>query len=170
MQANSRSACQFWHQREKESRNYTKKTWKNCLFLSQGVKHQGYFRPTGRCFRADFQNVHYTWAWNPEFEEKSQNCKCTPILSQRVEIKLIFPVWAAVFEIRADFQNFHIWTWNLKFEGRCQSWICTLFLPQGVEIKLIFAVRAAVFGMISGIWRKVPKLHMYSLSAPRSRN
>ena len=62
-----------------------------------------------------------------------------------VEIKLIFALRAAVFEIRANFQNFHIWVWNLEFEEMSQSCICTLFLSQGVEIKLSFALRAAVF-------------------------
>ena len=88
-------------------------------------------------------------------------------------------VWAAVSEILADFLNFHIWPWNLKFEEMSQSFICTLFLPQWGEIKPIFCSTGSRFrytnhfskfplylGMKSGIWRKVPTLHMYSLSTP----
>ncbi len=67
------------------------------------------------------------------------------VLPQWIEIKLIFTLHTAVFEIRADFQKFYIWAWSLKFEERFQSCICTLFLPQGVAIKLICALRVAVF-------------------------
>ncbi len=69
---------------------------------------------------------------------------CTLILPQGVECKFIFPVRTAVFEIWADFQNFHVWAVNLEFKERSQSCIYTFFLPKGVEIKLIFAPRTAV--------------------------
>ncbi len=38
-----------------------------------------------------------------------------------VEIELIFALRAAVSEIRADFQNYHIWAWNLEFEKQSQK-------------------------------------------------
>ncbi len=131
---------------------------------------------------ADFLNFHI-WAWNLEFEERSQSCISTLFLPQRVKIVLIFALRAAVFEIRANFQNFNIWAWNLEFEERFQHCICTPFLPQGVEIKLIFTLQAAVFeirgdsqnfNMADGheIWnlKKGPKVHMYSLSTPGGQN
>ncbi len=67
----------------------------------------------------------------------------------RVEIKLNFALRTAVFEIRANLQNFHIWACNLEFEERSQGCIRTLFLPQSVENDLIFASRA----MVIKIWQ-----------------
>ncbi len=92
---------------------------------------------------ADFINFHI-WAWNLEFEERSQSWICTLILLHGVKIKLIFALRAAVFKIWADFQNSHIWAWNLEFEKSAGSCIWAIFLSQGVEIELIFALRAAV--------------------------
>ena len=89
-------------------------------------------------------NFHI-FAWNLEFEERSQSCTCTLFLPQGVEIKLICAPRGAIFKIWADFQNFHIWAWYVEFDDRSQSCICTLFPPHGFEIKLIFALRAAVF-------------------------
>ena len=97
---------------------------------------------------ADFLNFHI-WAWNLEFEETSQSCICTLFLPQVVEIKLIFALRAAVFEIRTNFQNFHyIWAWNLEFEERSQSCICTLFLPQGVKLFLLYGQPFSRYGLI----------------------
>ena len=116
--------------------------------------------------RANFQNFHI-WEWILESEEMSQSYICTLFLHHGLELKLIFALRAAFFKIRADFQ-------------RC---ICTLFLPHGVEIKLIFALRAVfeiranlqnfhiwACNLEFGIWRNVPKLHIYSLSNLEGRN
>ncbi len=39
-----------------------------------------------------------------------------PLYPHGVEIQLIFALWAAVSEIRSDFQSCHIWAWNLECE------------------------------------------------------
>ncbi len=92
---------------------------------------------------ADFLNFHI-WAWNPEFEERSQSCICSLFLSQGVEIKHIFSLRATVFEIRANFKIsiFGHEIWNLK-KGAKVAYIRSY--PKGVEIKLIFTLRASVF-------------------------
>ncbi len=64
------------------------------------------------------------------------------LLPQGVEIKLMFALRKAMFEIQAAFQNFQICAWNFEFKERSQYCVCTPFLPQ--EIKIIFALRAAV--------------------------
>ena len=95
--------------------------------------------------RTDFENLHYIWVCDLEFEERFQSCICTLFLPQRVKLQLMFALRAAFVEIRADFQIaiFGHETWNLKkSDGGC---IWTTFLLQGVDIELIFALRAAVF-------------------------
>ncbi len=84
---------------------------------------------------ADFLNFHI-WAWNLEFQERSQSCMCTLFLPHGVESKLIFDLLAAVFKIRGDFQNFHIWAWNLELEERSQSCIVLSFYPRGSKLSL----------------------------------
>ncbi len=41
--------------------------------------------------------------------QNARSCTYTLFLPHRVEIELIFTLWAALSEIRADFQNCHIW-------------------------------------------------------------
>ncbi len=112
-----------------------------------------------------------------EFEDRSQSCTCTLFLPHWVEIELIFALRTAVFEIRADFQNFRIRAWNLELEDRSHSCISTLFLPQREKLSLFLlywqpfrdTCRFSKFpylGMESGIWKQIPKLHMYFLSTP----
>ena len=84
-----------------------------------------------------------------------------------VKFKLIFAVQAAVFEIRGEFQNFHIWAWNVEFEEMSQSCICTLFLPSEGGNYAYFHSTGSHFrdtdqvskfqylAMKSGIWRQV---------------
>ncbi len=62
---------------------------------------------------------------------------CTFFLPQGVEIKLIFALQAAIFEIRTDFPNFHIWAWN-------QIWRQDSFYPIGSKLSLFFTLWAAV--------------------------
>ena len=102
-----------------------------------------FFCSTGRCFQDTGQFSKF-----PCYGMKSGIWKKGPklhmyFLPQGVD-SVLFPLHAALFKIRADFQNFHILAWNLEFEDRFKSCICTLFLPNGFEIKLIFALRAAV--------------------------
>ena len=114
-------------------------------FLPQGVNSKLIFTLRAAIFeiRANFQNF-YIWAWNLEFDDRSQSCISTLFLPQRVKIKIIFGLRTSVFEIWTNFQNFHIWVWNLEFEERSLSCICNLFVTHGVEIQLIFALRAGV--------------------------
>ncbi len=173
----------FWHKRKKEAqRLFAKLHIPFLLHMLQRVA-QFHFSST-ICVRAavseilaDFLNFHI-WAWDLEFEETTQSCIRTLFLPRGVEIKLIFALRAPVFEIQADFQNFHyIWPCNLEFEARSQSCICTLFLPQGIKIKLYFALRAAVsrygpifkvamFGHETWTWKKCRKLRIDHLSTP----
>ncbi len=115
------------------------------LFLPQGVEIKLIFALLAAIFkiRAYFQNFHI-WAWNLEFEDRSQSCIYTLLKPQGVEIKPIFALRTPVFEIRANLQSFHIWALNLEFEERSQSCICTLFLSQGAQNELIFALRAII--------------------------
>ena len=65
---------------------------------------------------------------------KCQKLKYTLFLPYGVEIELIFALWAAVSERRADFQNCHIWAWNLAIGQRSSSWTYknySLFIPGG---------------------------------------
>ena len=98
--------------------------------------------------------------------------------AQGVEIKLIFALRAAIFEIRANFQNFHIWAWNMEFEDRSQS--CKYILsvhPRGSKVSLFLLYgqsfsrygpicKISIFGY--EIWnsKKGPKVQ-YVLSTPR---
>ena len=113
----------------------------------------------------------------------SWSCTYTRFVSQGVEIDLIFTVWAAVSEIKADFQNFHIHVWARNWAIVQSSRSCTyaLFLPQGVKIELIFSLRAAVFeicGRFSKchIWARnleigqSSKSCTYTLSTPGGQN
>ncbi len=81
LQANSRSACQFWHKREKEAL-FAKLHIPSLpqgiayvlrLFLPQGFEIKLIFALRSTIFetRANFQNFHI-WARNLEFEERSQ--------------------------------------------------------------------------------------------------
>ena len=45
--------------------------------------------------------------------QKFKKTQMDVFLPQGVEIKIIFGLRAAVFEIRADFQNFHIWAFGI---------------------------------------------------------
>ncbi len=60
-----------------------------------------------------------------------------------VRIGLIFALWTAVSEIRADFQNCDMWyeTWLLV---KVPEVAHAHFPPQGIEIELIFALWAAI--------------------------
>ena len=75
---------------------------------------------------------------------KFQKLHLYSISTSGVEIKLIFTLWAAFSEIRADLQTCHIWAWNLAIGQSARSRTYTLFLPQEVEIGIIFALRAVV--------------------------
>ncbi len=91
MQANSRSACQFWHQREKKSRNYTK-SWKKYSLSIPGCRTLGLFSLYEQMFSK----------YGPIFKisifgQNIRNLKKSSIVAyvpsfdpQRVETKLIF--------------------------------------------------------------------------------
>ncbi len=68
---------------------------------------------------------------------------CSVFLPHGVELELIFTLLAAVSQIQADFQNFHVFghkTWNLKKSPR--NCICTFFSIPRVQIELIFTLQA----------------------------
>ncbi len=98
-------------------------------------------------------------------------------LPQRVEIELIFALWAVVSELLADFQNCHIWAWILVSGPSARSYKHTLFLPQGIKIELIFALRYGpifktaifmIFGHETWPLTKVPEVaHVYTLFLPQ---
>ena len=131
----------------------------------------------------DFQNCRI-WAWNLAVGKNSRSFTYKKSLYNPCCRDLsYFALRAAVSEIQADFQNCHIWAWNLAIGKSSRSCKYTLFLPHGVEIELNFALPTAVseiglqasfklpyLGMKSEIWRKVPNLHMYTLSNLRGRN
>ncbi len=105
-------------------------------------------------------------------------------LPQGVEIELTFALWAAISEIRADFQNCHIYL-GMKLGklvakvphtlvysrstpgGQNWSYFCFMgsgFRYTGQVLKLPY------LGMKLGHWPKFQKLHTYSLSTLGSRN
>ncbi len=61
-----------------------------------------------------FKNFHI-WPWNLDFEDRPQSWiyMYALFLPQGVEIKLIFALRTAIFEMRTIFQNYLIWAWNL---------------------------------------------------------
>ncbi len=77
---------------------------------------------------------------------KFQKFHIFSISTSGVKIELIFTlhVWAAVFEIHADFQNCHIWAGNLVIGQSARSRTYALFPPHGIKIELIFTLRAVV--------------------------
>ncbi len=62
---------------------------------------------------------------------KFQKLHIYSISPSGVENELIFTLWAAVSEIRADFQNCHIWAWNLVIGQYARSRTYTLSTPGG---------------------------------------
>ncbi len=111
-------------------------------FLSiPGRRNWVYFRSMGSGFwdcgwfskLPYLANGHETWplAKIPEVAH-------TLFLSQGLEIELMFALRAAVSEILADFQIFHIWAWIPEVTHILS------FYPQGVESELIFALRTLV--------------------------
>ena len=80
--------------------------------------------------------------WN--LKKRSQSWMCTLFLPQGGQIKLIFALREAVFEIRAIFKISIFGHEIRKLKKGPKSCICTLFLPQMVEIKHIFVLQADV--------------------------
>ncbi len=93
---------------------------------------------------------------------------------QGVEIKLIFGLWAAIFEI-FEISIFRHGISNLKKSRKVPYIYALCFYPKWVEVKLIFALRVAVFEIRADfqnsirhdIWNleKGPKL-VYTLFLP----
>ncbi len=95
--------------------------------------------------------------------QSSKSCTYILFLTQDVEIKHIFALWAAVSEIMADFQNCHIWPWNMAIGQNSRSGKYILFLTQGLEIELILALRPAVSETLADfqnfhIWAWIPEV------------
>ncbi len=97
-------------------------------------------------------------------------------------MELIFALWAALSEIRVNFQNCHIWVWDLAFSQSSRSRSCTsmytFFLPQGSKLTLFLLYRKsllrywtyfkiAILGHETWPLAKFHKLHIYSLSTPK---
>ncbi len=88
------------------------------LFLPQGVEIKLIFAIREDVFeiRDQFSNFHYIWAWNLEFEERSQSCICTLFLPLGSKLSLFllyrqpFSRYGVIFKI-AIFEHE---TWNLK--------------------------------------------------------
>ena len=87
------------------------------LFLSQEVEIELIFslRAAVSEIPANSQNFP-NWAWKWAIDQSSRSHTLYDIYSLStpwgVEMELIFVLWAAVSEIWADCQNWHIWVWN----------------------------------------------------------
>ncbi len=57
--------------------------------------------------RANFQNCHI-WVWNLVVGQNHRSWRYTVFVSQRVKVEVIVTVRAAVCEIVADFESYHI--------------------------------------------------------------
>ncbi len=88
---------------------------------------------------------HETWAL-----VKMPDVAHIPFLPQGGEIKLIFALRAAVFEIQADFQNCPIFEWNLATGQNARCCTYTLFLPRGSKLSLFlfYGLRFSRYGLI----------------------
>ncbi len=167
LQANSRSACPFWHKRGKEAHSgcsrsciyplSTSGDWNDIIFALRIMISEMW---------ASLQNCHI---WDETWPSANiPEAAHTLFLPQGFEIELIFALWAAVSEIQTDFQiaifghetwSFtiskirpffkicHILAWHLAIckSSRSYTHMYTLFLWKGVETGLIFAVWAVVF-------------------------
>ncbi len=73
-----------------------------------------YFHSMGSSFRdaGGFSKLPY-FAMKLGIGQTSRSWTYTRFLPHWFEIEFIFTLWAAVSEMRADFQNCHIWAWNL---------------------------------------------------------
>ncbi len=68
-------------------------------------RNWAYFRSMGSGWlEADFHNC-YIWSWNMAIGQRSRSCAYTLFLPKRVELELIFTLWAAISKIRADFSK-----------------------------------------------------------------
>ncbi len=68
--------------------------------------------------------------------QSARSSTCIPSLPHWVEIEYIFALWAAISELRADFQNCYIWAWNLAFGQSSRSCTYTVPLSQGAKLSL----------------------------------
>ncbi len=117
-----------------------------CLSTPKG-RNWAYFCSTGSGLRDTgwFSKLPYLGmklGIGPKVQQLHIYSLSTPV--EGVDIELIFALWAAVSEIRANVQNCHIWAWNVASRQISRSCTYALFLPKGVEIELIFALLAAV--------------------------
>ena len=138
-------------------------------FSSMGIG----FWDTGR-----FSKLPYL-GMKPAIDQSSRSCTYTlSTPGGGVETELIFALWAAVSEIRANFQNSYIWAWNLASGRSFQKLhICSLSTPGGRNWAY-FCSRGSGFwdtGQFSnlpylrmklGKWPKFHNLHIHSLSTP----
>ena len=99
----------------------------NTLFY-RGAQNWAHSHSTGNSFwdTGQFSNLSY-------FGMNFRSCIYTLFLLQSIESELIFALRAAISEIQAHFQNYHIWAWNLA-RGRPKFHklhIYTLSTPEG---------------------------------------
>ena len=104
LQANSRSACQFWHKREKVVCNEIEYT--GTLFLPKGLRlslFSLYGQPFPR-YRPIFKTALF-WAWNVAIERSSRSCTYNLFLPNGSKFSLFslygqrFPRYWPVFKI-----------------------------------------------------------------------
>ena len=76
-----------------------------------GRRNWAYFHSMGSGFRDNgcFSKLPNFWPRNLTIGQNSRSGRYTLFLTQGLEIELIFALRAAVSEVLADFQNFHIW-------------------------------------------------------------
>ena len=151
------------------------------LFLPQEVEIKLIFAPQKAVSEiwADFQILKSfkSWSWNLDFEERSQSCICTLFLPRGLNLSL-FSLYRQPFSRCGPVFNISIFgheIWNSR-KGPKVAYFST---PGGLHLSL-FLLYGSPFrdtgqfstfpylGMKSGIWRKVPKLHICSLFLPPS--
>ncbi len=133
LQANSRSACQFWHKREKVVRGIAHTA---TLCLPQGVEIElfpsmgSHFQDTGRYSKLAYLGMKLGH-W-----KKFQKLHLHSLSIQGVEFELIVALRVAVSEILTNFQNCFIWAKNLASGKSCQKLHIHSFYPRGSKMSL----------------------------------
>ncbi len=134
LQANSRSACQFWHKREKEAQRLFMKLHYSLSTPRGEIELIFALRAAVSDTQANFQNGNI-WAWNLAIGQTPRSCAHSPFSPHGGEIELIFYLsrlelslfllygqrflryWLFFFKIA------NIWAWNFVIGKSSRS--CT---------------------------------------------
>ncbi len=159
MHTNSRSACQFWHKREKVREMALIPQVPQLYTLSTPGGWNWAFFPLRAAIskiQADFQNCHI-WAWSLTIGKSSRSCTYTLFLPNGSKLSLFslygqrFPRYRSIFKIALLGHE----TWPLTKGPEVAHTLS--FNSQRVEVKLIFARRADVFK----IWADFQNFHIW---------